>query len=123
MLRHVTTLLLLLILAGCGVQPAILPSTAPATQGETPAEAAMMNRLNQLLEQCLAAAKKAAEPAEAEVAARTVFERWKKAQKGDFQFHVQAQRLARGGMQIQLQVQMTDGMVSLQAQRQASFGR
>ena len=83
----------------------------------------MLNRLNALLEQCLAAAKKTSAPRDAESAARAVYERWKKSGRGESQFHVQAQALAKGGLQIQLQVQLTDGALSLQAQRQASFAR
>lgn len=124
-MRRFASFMLMVLLTGCGFQPLVtVPSpVSSATPGESSAEAAMLNRLNMLLEQCLAAAKKTTSPRDAEAAARAVYERWKRSERGEAQFHVQVQPLAKGGMQIQLQVQLTEGTLSLQAQRQAILAR
>lgn len=110
--------LLALALAGCNWVDASVPTMPSA---ESQAEAAMKNRLEQLLETCLAAAKKASTPAEAEAMALTVYARWKQTERAESQFHVQAQRRADGGLQVQLQAQLVEGSRSVQAQRQAAL--
>lgn len=116
--RTVRWILLLLVLAltGCtGVGSPTLPLPSTASQ----AEAAMKNRLDQLLETCLSAAKKAGTPTEAESLAQAAYLRWKQTERAESQFQVQAQRLSGGGIQLQLQAQLVDGAQSVQAQRQA----
>lgn len=123
MMTRFASLLLLVFLTGCGLQaPATQPTAvSAAATPESSAEAAMLNRLKTLLDHCLAAAKQATTAREAESAAHSVYERWKQGERGATQFAVQAQRTGKGGIQIQLQVQLTDGSLSIQAQKQASF--
>lgn len=108
--------LLAFALTGCNWVGAGVP---PMSSTGSQAEAAMKSRLEQMLETCLAAANKASTPAEAESMAQAVFARWKQTERADSQFHVQAQRLTSGGLQVQLQAQLVEGSRSVQAQRQA----
>jgi|GEM_PF-3105209 len=123
MMIRFASILLLVFLTGCGLQAPVTQPTAvsAAATPESPAEAAMLNRLKSLLDHCLAAAKQATTPREAESAARSVYERWKQGERGAAQFAVQAQRTSKGGIQIQLQVQLSEGALSIQAQKQTVF--
>lgn len=109
-------LFLAIALTGCNAAGTTV-TTAPSA--ETQAQASMKNRLDQLLESCLAAASSGRTPSTAESLARAVYTQWKASQRGQSQFHVQAQLLANGQMQIQLQAQLAEGANSVQAQRQA----
>lgn len=108
-------LFLLLTVTGCGIFPSSAPTT---TTIETTAQSRMQSRLDKLLEACLSAAQAEATPQAAESAMLAIYTRWKQTEAGDTQFQAQAQRLANGGMQLQVQAQLSDGNLSLQAQRQ-----